>query len=360
MKIGILTYHRSHNYGALLQAIALRYILTQMGHEALFVDYWPQYHAEMYEPFSLRNLRARRGFKSKLSYAGGWLLYWHRRRKRMRVFDEFINLRIRPHSVEYRAGMRFDALVYGSDQIWRKQRRLGGRFDEVYFGNNLLQTDKHVAYAASMGSLRLDDVDKTFLRESLSKFNLLSVREVELQAMLEQTGVKARLVLDPTLLLCRDDWEELLGSKPVIYEPYLLYYIMADRSFDEEEVQRLADEQGLRLVVLDGRPSKQRKDALPTPSPDSFLSLIMHARCVVTSSYHGLVFSLLCNTPVYAAFSAYPGRAESLLSAVGLEHLLLEPLGPLPHEIPTIDFKAVGERLKQLRQGSLDFLQTIG
>ena len=59
MKIGILTYHRSNNYGALLQAIALRKVLADMGHEVSFIDYWPAYHRHIYEAFSIASLKYR-------------------------------------------------------------------------------------------------------------------------------------------------------------------------------------------------------------------------------------------------------------------------------------------------------------
>lgn len=68
MKIGILTYHRSHNYGALLQGIALREVLKRMGHEVTFIDYWPAYHRHMYALFSFPWMMSRKGVKGKLSY----------------------------------------------------------------------------------------------------------------------------------------------------------------------------------------------------------------------------------------------------------------------------------------------------
>ena len=66
MKIGILTYHRSNNYGALLQAIALKKVLSDMGHKVTFIDYWPAYHRQMYALFSFSWMLAQKGVKKKL------------------------------------------------------------------------------------------------------------------------------------------------------------------------------------------------------------------------------------------------------------------------------------------------------
>ena len=48
-KVGILTYHKAINYGANLQAVALRTVLENLGAEAFFYDYYPDYHKRLYE-----------------------------------------------------------------------------------------------------------------------------------------------------------------------------------------------------------------------------------------------------------------------------------------------------------------------
>ena len=119
MKIGILTYHRSHNYGALLQAIALRKVLSDMGNEVFFIDYWPNYHRHMYALFSVKWLINRPGRKSKLLYIKDCLLHCSVRKQRKQNFDLFISHFILPYISS--CDDSYDVIVHGSDQIWRKQ-----------------------------------------------------------------------------------------------------------------------------------------------------------------------------------------------------------------------------------------------
>ena len=89
MKIGIITYHKSHNYGALLQAIALRIKLIQMGHEVYFIDYWPLYHKQLYDFFSFKEM-FNYGIKDAIKYGGKIILSYKKRKKRIASFMRFI------------------------------------------------------------------------------------------------------------------------------------------------------------------------------------------------------------------------------------------------------------------------------
>ena len=90
MKIGILTYHRSHNYGALLQAIALRKVLTGMGHDVTYVDYWPDYHRHMYSLINLEHLKEL-GIRGKCRYVKNIVMTLPYRKERMENFRSFIS-----------------------------------------------------------------------------------------------------------------------------------------------------------------------------------------------------------------------------------------------------------------------------
>ena len=91
MKIGILTYHRSHNYGALLQAIALRHVLEEMGHEVTFIDYWPAYHRHLYKAFSFRYMMDRPSFLERCYYVKNCILYYKARRESIVNFTGFLD-----------------------------------------------------------------------------------------------------------------------------------------------------------------------------------------------------------------------------------------------------------------------------
>ena len=359
MRIGILTYHRSNNYGALLQGVALRYVLQEMGHDAYFIDYWPNYHYEMYALFPPK-LIIRNVLGLHARYLWRLVRDCSRRWKRIKHFRKFISENVRPYMAKYSKKEEFDVIIYGSDQIWRKQGGLGGKFNPVYFGENILTTKNHVSYAASMGIIDLSDEDKSFLKSSLSRFSKISVRESSLNDAIVSLGLKSEVVLDPTLLLDSHQWDKLLSTdERPINEKYVLFYQIMGKSFDEDKIKAFAAERGLRYVKLAGGVSKKQAGVLDNESPETFVSLVKHADFVFTSSFHGLAFSIIYNKQFFASYSANAGRAESLLNSLCLSNRLLEPMSALPSNVERINYEDANTRMASLRKSSIDFLKAI-
>ena len=354
MKIGILTYHRSHNYGALLQALALRYKLTKMGHEVYYIDYWPKYHQDMYSLFSV-NYLLRCSKIGAINYILSTIFYWKRRKKRIELFGRFIDKYIAPYCAEYSDKNEYDIIIYGSDQIWRKQLGLSNHFNPIYFADNILHAEKHISYAASMGIVKLDNKDYDFLRNKLKNFYKLSVREKSLGEILKTVDINPQIVLDPTLLLKKSDWDELFPMKRLYSERYVLYYRLL-RSFDEKLVADFAKKRGCRLLILDGGVRMTKRETISIANPLQFLSLIKYADFIFTSSYHGLVFSLIFNREFYACFSTNSDRAKFLLDSVGLSSRLLLPQDEITDGFEKIDYEEVKRKIGELRASSLNFI----
>lgn len=360
MKIGILTYHRSYNFGALLQALALRQKLADMGNEVYIIDYWPYYHYDMYALFPLREI----GWMLKKGQIKSFVhmfIYFPKRYRKMINIRKFLNQYSRPFWVKYSKRESFDIVVYGSDQIWRKQSRLHNTFNRVYFGENILRSRKKVSYAASMGLIDLNHEEKGYLRSALLKFDKISVRETSLNDLLINLGLKSEIVLDPTLLFDRDDWERMIEVRRTIEGKYVLFYEILPNSIDEEQVKNYAHEHGLKYIKLltSARCKHQEGYVIDTEGPDSLISLVKYAEIVFTSSFHGLVFSILYNKPFYSSYAKNAGRAESLIEALRLNNCLLEPMSKIPDAPPGIDYAATNERLRRLRQSSIAFLRSI-
>lgn len=359
MKIGILTYHRSHNFGAQLQAVALRTKLAAMGHSVCFINYWPRYHQQMYALFPPLQREGSR-IKALIHYVK-ILLLSPRRHKRIRAMQKFMKEYSCPYWKPYDNKTAYDAVIYGSDQIWRKQLRLSNKFNPVYFGDNVLSTKKHIAYAASMGKMKLTPHDERFLKETLSRFDKISVRESDLNDELARLGINSQVTLDPTLLLQSQEWDKLLEPRRMIKENYALFYEITFESFDRKAMKQWARQHNLRFIEVKGRAASilPQKDVFDVVPPQAFVSLIKHAEMIFTSSYHGLVFSLLYNKKFYASYSNNAQRAKSLLQNLGIEHCLLAPLSPLPDNLPQIDYNQVNIKMQELRKGSLHFLKNL-
>lgn len=352
MKIGILTYHRSHNYGAMLQAVALRYQLEKLGHEAYFVDYWPDYHRQMYALYSFKHA-LKYGIRGSLSYTKNAIFNYKGRKARYMAFVPFFERYIWPHCTEYSSNQKFDALIYGSDQIWRKQWLMHNRFNPAYFAENILRADKHVSYAASMGVIDLSAEDERFLKSHLEKFSRVMVRENDLSQTLCRLGIKNQVVLDPTLLLSGKEWNTLVPVKRIHKEKYVFYYKLQD-AFDERLLELFAKEHNCKLLTLDG--NARNNDPLAATGVEDFLSLVSNAEFVFTSSFHGLAFSIIFHKQFFASFVANGGRAQSILTNTGLEQRMLKSKADIPMNPPTIDYDACESYLEKLRKSSVSSL----
>lgn len=357
MKIGIITYHKSHNYGALLQAIALRIKLVQMGHDVYFIDYWPLYHKQLYDFFSIKEMFSY-GTKDAIKYGLKIILSYKKRKTRIASFIQFIEEFVQPYCVEYSANNKFDIIIYGSDQIWRKQPELSNHFDPVYFADNLLKANKHIAYAASMGNMNLNQDDYVFLKEKVKNFSQISVREEKLKFIMKEVCINSPLVLDPTLLLTKDVWEKIFPIKNVINERYVLYYRLLRNSFDENQVAVFAQKLGCKLLILEGRPRPTiQKNTISSANPIEFISLIKYADFIFTSSYHGMVFSLIFHKQFLASFSDNADRAKSLLTSLDLKNHLIPHKSYIPTEIEKINYVSVDSKINSLRNLSENFLK---
>ena len=357
MKIGIVTYYRSHNYGAMLQAFALCKTLQKMGHEAVFIDYWPKHQRNIYRLFAWEDFW-QGGLRGRLGYMKNFVKTLLPKIIRRRNFNRFYREQIQPYVSSPRA--KYDLVVYGSDQIWRKQG-WGYGYNPVYFGINDLKTNKHVSYAASIGTLPDNDDDIEVIKRYIKHIDCVSVRESELLLFLNKHGFEDVVqVLDPTFLLSKEEWTSMAGQTRMISEPYLLFYDLQIGAFDMEEVERFAIKKNLKVVRLRGLATGRSKvNDRTVDGPYEFLNLICYADYVLTSSFHGLAFSIIFQKTFFCFLTNNIGRAESLLNTLGVpERLLTERKSLLRVKENKINWASVQEVLNEMRIKSLDYLNS--
>lgn len=319
MKIGILTYHRSQNYGALLQAYALQDYIQSLGHDVSFVDYWPKYHAEMYKLFSLRKLRSLKG-KSALQYIFNFFFTLIRLPLRRLKTKQFIKKYLKISS-----DTKFDLVVYGSDQIWRKQHQPTFQwYNPVYFGDGFVDCPRKIAYAASMGHIEVDsDADSDFIRNSFDRFDAISIRERDFVDFISNKyGLEYPLVCDPVFLIGSARWNDMVKEKYIPKTKYILYYRLQNLPDSDMMVETLAKNAGLEVVELRGyvpRLHYGRRYRF-TANAEEMVSLIKGAEYVVTSAFHGIAMSLIFNKQFYyCSQDKQANRVASLLGILGLQ-----------------------------------------
>ncbi len=355
MKIGILTYHRSHNYGALLQAVALRTVLQKMGHEVCYVDYWPEYHHRIYNipHLSLKGIFTQPR-TTIFQYRNICLM-----KKRKKNFDQFIDKYIEPYCNSL--SDEYDILIYGSDQIWRKQPFIN-EFNPVYFGVHDIKAQKHVSYAASIDSLPQNIEDKKQFANLLSNLDKISVREESTKDFLSQLGFDdVSLSLDPTFLLNEEEWNAIIPPNRIINngKPYLLFYDLQPGSFDEKEIHHFAEKKKLSIIRITGkgRFTKNNNDNT-TCGPVDFVNYVRNASFVITSSYHGLLFSIIFHKQFLVSFIANSQRASSILDMIDCSSRLVDPQSPI-YDISQINQTKVEKLLDKCRLESYNYLVSI-
>lgn len=354
MKIGIVTYHRTNNYGAVMQALATRFVIEEMGHEVYYVDYWPDYHREKYAIFPKTKF-AKMSWLRKANFLLLLFLHYKTKKKRIENFEKFFQTYIYPYCRPI--DDTYDVVIYGSDQIWRKQKALGS-YNPFYFGDNNIKTKQNISYAASMGILPDNDADKAKVKKLVSHLDRISVREEGLRQLLLSLGFEnVSLSLDPTLLLTSMEWNKFLPTETYSGQRYALVYIMGPNAFDMNEVKKFTDSNGLKLIVLRGYATTKETDTnITSAGPYEFIRLIKNAEYVFSTSFHGLAFSIIYEKEFLTSFMSNSGRAESLLNQLGIKGRLLPPKSHIPQDLPPIDYNTVRSKLETYRKEAFDFL----
>jgi len=203
LKIGILTFHRVYNYGAVLQSYALQKVIKQLGYDVEIIDYWCDY---IYRPYSIENFKT----KSCTDYIMGICgrIIYNFRKKKTKRFQKSIQYSPKVNQNNIKAlNDRYDLFLVGSDQVWNYPLT---NFDTTYLLDFITDNNKKVSYAASFGVKTIDDKYKETYAKLLSEFSSISVREsTGVSIVRELINKDVPMVADPVILLTSDEWESL-------------------------------------------------------------------------------------------------------------------------------------------------------
>lgn len=363
MKIGILTFYRAHNYGAMLQAFALCRTLLGFGHDVEFVDYRQPNIEDAFRLFSFTPYRHSSPINMVKIFIFRTLTFC-RRKKRYENFRKF-GIKYLHHSNKYVSGIRFDSeydiLVFGSDQIWTT--RFLKHFDPILWGEIDVQCRKKITYAPSMEMSVLTNEQQEFCKKHLSNFEFISVREDGMKKLLSSlTDKDIDVVIDPVFLRDKKEYEDLAsGSKLKLPAHYILVYSIGNTS---EVLNSIVNKVSIKLALpiyylCSEVGMKLSENRLDTAGPEDFLKAFSGADFIVTTTFHGTAFSVLFEKPFYSLRKAgVSGRAESLLSKLKLEKTLISNEWEVSViDYPKIDYIKVKERLDELRSDAIKYLE---
>lgn len=358
MKIGILTFHCAINYGAVLQAYGLQETLKSMGHELSIIDYRPNYLLRPYRLFFPEAFKGH-GLLVNIRFFIRELLAIPIRYKRRCAFNRFIERYLHLEHLDVQSEDNdFDCFVFGSDQIWNPQITGG---DPIFFGDApCFKGKKMLTYAASAGSVTsLKEIDIEQLKGRLSNLSALSVREKSLSDCLsEELQLENQLVVDPVLLAGKNIYKEIASNKKS-KKPYLLFFSLSKNDEALHIARKKAVLKGLELVEMYSMVEsiKDRK-TLQCLTPNKFIGLFKDASYVVSTSFHGTVFSILFHKPfICIGHNFAKSRFHSLLNMVGLQNRLLDFSNQSELNFPEINWNTIDAILETKRKESMDFLK---
>lgn len=360
MKIGILTFHRAINYGAVLQCFALYRYLLDLGFEVEVIDYRVDYIEKHREPFSKYLYLRISGVRGKIKYLLSSLKGYTEIVKNARNFDAFLNKNIclstPVFNEEEVAALDYDYIVFGSDQIWNK--KIANGLNKVYWGC-FDSKAQFISYAASIGDLtQLNEEDKNFISRYINNFNAIGLREQDFDSWLkkELNFNDSKVVVDPTLLMTKSFYDKI-AIKPK-EDNYILVYALETVPGLMEFSQRIAKQLGAKIIRIrsrKGNNSDKVCEVISCISPAEYLGYIKYSKCNILASFHGTVFSTIYQKDFYLVHSPHENRAVGYLQSLDLERRVVDASADITFS--KVNYESVDTKISELRQNSEVFLK---
>lgn len=356
MKIATLTLRVDNNYGGHLQRYALSKVLQDLGHEPIVLFFRSTWVRDTW--YKRIKKAVKNVAKALLGRKHNPILYWKHEDynwKEIRAHAyPFFERYVKHSSLIYDESSlrqvvtdgKFDAYIVGSDQVWRK--RYTERWGVAHFFLDFSPTEaKKIAYAASFGlpDMEYEEDEIKRLHELYKLFDAVSVREesgLDVLAMHGWTNPKAKVVLDPTMLLSKEHYQELIkDGNTVSSKGNMFCYVLDESDEIKEKIELLAKQKDMKpfYASIFG---EQRM------SVEQWLRSFDDAEYVVTNSYHGIVFALIFNKPFYLIQNADRGNARfaSLMNMFGLKE-----------DNSAIDWNNVNAKMAEMREISMNYLK---
>lgn len=330
-KIGIITFHASYNCGSMLQAYALQKFLQKNGYDSEIIDFSSAGQRRIYSIYAKR--------VSVKNAIRNLLFFFHKKRilNNFAHYESFKQneFRLTEYNTDDNSEIidRYDSVVSGADQIWNITI---ADYDDAYF-LNWVKKARRIAYAPSFGarnpSQYTDDIEK--IKAYLNAFDYLSIREFNGQKWIKELiGKDAKVVLDPTLIIDPDDYCDIISGELVVPEEYIFYY---SPSYDKDInrlVKKISKKYNLPVIAFNAKSFYTRgmnftKFKLPAfEDPKVYLQLMKHARMVITTSFHGCIFSTIFKRDFWVVKNGgmfeNDDRALTLMKLLGIEDRMVK------------------------------------
>ncbi|MBI9107216.1 MAG: polysaccharide pyruvyl transferase family protein [Spirochaetales bacterium] len=369
MKVGIITYHNTANYGAALQAYATQIALSEIGIRSEIIDYTNEIRKTEYAPW--RKVFAQ--FKKKkivatiITFAAIPMIV-----RRNRNFKHFYKENLITSHQKYRkkeeiknAPPSYDLYIAGSDQIWNWD---GNGNDDNYFLDFVKDKSNTMSYASSFGMSNIpeDLIDKYIIL--IKSIRYISVREQMGANLVKQLiGKNVETVLDPVFLPSKEIWENLIRKESLNKKKYMLIYTNNHRYMEKfESAATFSNSYKKKIIMGTDFSIKQILNSnikiKSSEGPIKFLRYFKNSDFIITSSFHGTAFAIIMEKPFIVFLSDHDGRNSritSLLNSIGLSERIFDPDTINDVILKKIDYNEVNTKLHTLRTHSLRFIKDI-
>ena len=354
--------HRGNNFGSALQVYALSETLKNLGHNPVVLDYIPRrINFRLNLGRMIKNLFLGKSLHGKYEALRGIMILVSSQRQYNRFFKEKVNLTRPYYSYDELVNDCPVADIYmtGSDQVWNSFHN--GGIEYVFFLDFVPEHAKRISYAASFGKERLDEWEISETTRLLKKYQAISVRESSALTILKNLGITNGVhVLDPTLLLSKEEWLKRI-PKNKEQDKYLLIYSVEPNKTDLIEYAKLiANRLNLKIYLVEWGLRKYPgvDKMLSLLPPLELMSYFANAEFIVASSFHGTAFSINMNKQFMSvAPKKFSTRAKSLLDLVSLSDRYVEEGNfKIEQALSPIDYKNVNDILSGQREISKSFL----
>ncbi len=369
-RVGILTFHSSHNCGSMLQAYALQTVLTERyDAEVDIINFSNSNSRNMYalidkrpKKSSLRNnIKTIKNLKLIRTYRKDYIdfksKYLHTTKRTFSSFDSLCGIE-----------KNYDILIAGGDQVWNVKCPDADKAYFLGFAKNVTKA----AYSPSLGGININGagIDKEEYRKYLLDFDYISVREPNgCKWLKELTGLEEiPIIADPTLLLTHEEWLERF-ELPDTDEKFIFNYAFYhNRPEANEALRKISEETGMPVYVLDAKSwAYYRLDMygirkFKMTGPLAFLALMDKAEMVFTQSFHGTLFSALFHKQFWSYRAPVvtrkdDDRATAILSQLGLSgrYKVIDDIPSIDY-MEKIDYSHTDELIEKLRKDAFDYL----
>ena len=360
MKVGIITYHRAKNIGAMLQSYALQTKIQEYLGSCEIIDYR---NDKMEEAERVKSISEVKGIKQKIKN-----ILLMKKNKEFEIVRNNFNNDIQKISKKTynndnisEANKNYDLFITGSDQVWNQKLNY---CDKNYFLDFVKENKKRNSYAASFGTNELEMKDEEIIIKELKNYNKISVREKEGQVLINRLIDRdSELVLDPTFLLDINEWEKLIDKKKLVEEKYIFVYTIAYTPTIFDFARKLGKKEHCKIICFNNGYKKYRgMKNLNKVSPQDFLNYIKNAEYIVTSSFHGLCYSINFHKNFYYELDENKknnnSRLITLTKMLDLEKRRI--IDGKCEDNKIICYEKVDEKLKIEKQKSIKFIKELG